>query len=87
MAHQPPHFVKHVGQIISKAKKKRRVKRNPAMNRKQQLKMKQVTYTVGVAVEGVEGFIASFQEILTLLSPINAGGFECKDRMGKNNKR
>lgn len=42
------------------------------------LKIKQATHPVAVALEGKEGFIASFQERLTLLSPIKAGVFKCK---------
>lgn len=53
-------------------------RKNLRMSRNQWLKIKEVTYPVAVAVDDAEGFMASFQERLTLLSPINAGVFECK---------
>lgn len=67
----------HVALILSKARNTRRLQRNLTMSRKQRLKAKQVTYPVALALEDTDGFIVSFQERLTLLSPINEGVFEC----------
>jgi hypothetical protein len=40
-------------------------------------KQEDLSYPVVAAVVGTEGFVASFQDRLTLLSPINEGVFEC----------
>lgn len=39
--------------------------------------IRQIPYPITVVVEGTGGFVASFQDRLTLLSPINEGVFEC----------
>jgi hypothetical protein len=40
-------------------------------------RIRHLSYPAWMVVEGTEGFVNSFQERLTLLSPINDGIFEC----------
>lgn len=45
-------------------------------NIKREMRIRHFSYPVPIAVED-KGFIASFQDRLILLSPINEGVFEC----------